>query len=172
MISKNDLTIYTLIQLCTRWFPSWGHAFLCFVQKTWDQEVMLQIHSLCFTSTQPNIIYPPLFGDALCCFHTLHPSVFKWWLFLSHFSYHCDIQFMFVQCFLPRYLCCVWPHKHTNRWMNKTSQTSLWIIITFNLCLWIPAQLWCLCVCVCVRQLSLTKSCVSSFHECKWWSSE
>lgn len=71
------------------------------------------------------------------------PHIHPWWLpwlFSSSLWYMCP-------WFFHRHLDVADPpdtqtERH-NRWINKTSQPSLWILIAFGLCLWIPAQLWC-----------------------------
>lgn len=57
-------------------------------------------------------------------------------------------------------------HKHrSQRCMKITGQTSLSIIITFNL---VSSQLW--CSCVCARKFCLCVARVSFFHKSKWRS--
>lgn len=72
-----------------------------------------------------------------------HPSRWLPWLFPSSLWYMCLCLFS-----LSPWCCWTSPPPRTqtdrrNRWINKTSQPLLWILITLGLRLWTLDPLWC-----------------------------
>lgn len=86
---------------------------------------------------------------------------------------------LLVLPFLSRYLDETQELTGIDGWAgdNQTSQSSLWIIITSNLCLWNSAQFITMRLCVCLFMYEKAQPCKSrglypyESHECKRWSS-